>query len=75
MLHSNNFADSVKAIKQYVEAGDYSRPHIIASEMDYPRLNQLVGENMRIPGGKDELRRYSWDAPSYAQLPEIMKCI
>ncbi|ROS81693.1 hypothetical protein EEL35_04850 [Muribaculaceae bacterium Isolate-042 (Harlan)] len=33
MLHSKNFADSIKAIKQYVEAGDYSRPHIIASEM------------------------------------------
>ena len=74
MLHSKNFADSIKAIKQYVEAGDYSRPHIIASEMYYPRLNQLVGENKRIPGGKDELRSYSWVAPSYARLPEIMKC-
>lgn len=42
--------------------------------MYYPRLNQLVGENKRIPGGKDELRPYSWGAPSYAQLPEIMKC-
>lgn len=74
MLHSKNFADSIKAINQYVEAGDYSRPHIIASEVYFQRLVLLIHENKRIPGGKDELRPYSWTAPSYAQLPEIMKC-
>ncbi|WP_348673941.1 hypothetical protein [Duncaniella dubosii] len=74
MLHSKNFADSIKAIKQYVEAGDYSRPHIIASEMYYQRLERFLHENKRIPGDKDELRPYSWVAPSFAQLPETMKC-
>ncbi len=74
MLHSKNFADSIKAIKQYVEAGDYSRPHIIASEMYFQRLDALIHENKRIPGVKDELRHYIWCFPSFAQLPETMKC-
>lgn len=72
MIYYNNLAQTKEAIQQYVEAGDYSRPHIVAVQMFCPELEIFISENKTIPSGK-ELRYYSWIAPSYEGLAETVK--
>lgn len=72
MIYYNNLAQTKEAIQRYVEAGDYSLPHIVAVEMFCPELEIFISENKTIPSGK-ELRYYSWTAPSYEGLAETVK--
>lgn len=72
MIHYNNLAQTKEAIQRYVEAGDYSRPHIVAVEMFCPMLELFISGNKTIPSGK-ELRYYPWNAPSYEGLAETVK--
>ena len=43
MIKYNNFEQTKLAIQRYVEAGDYSRPHIIATDMDRTVVRQNAG--------------------------------
>lgn len=47
MIKYNNFEQTKLAIQRYVEAGDYSRPHIIATEMFSPELEAVIHENKK----------------------------
>lgn len=72
MIYYNNLAQTKQAIQHYVEAGDYSRPHIVAVQMFCPELETFVRENKTLLSGK-ELRDYAWTAPSYEGLAETVK--
>lgn len=72
MIYYNNLAQTKEAIQHYVEAGDYTRPHIVAVQMFCPELETFLRENKTLPSGK-ELRDYAWTAPSYEGLAETVK--
>lgn len=72
MIYYNNLAQTKQAIQRYVEAGDYSRPHIVAVEMCYcPELTAVLSRNIKMPDGKD-LRYIGWSNPSFAGLAGVL---
>lgn len=72
MIYYNNLAQTKEAIQRYVEAGDYSRPHIVAVQMYCPELETFVRENKTLPSGK-EVSYCTWTAPLYEGLAETVK--
>lgn len=72
MIYYNNLAQTKQAIQRYVEAGDYSQPHIVAVEMYCPELEAFISYDKTIPSGK-EVSYCSWTAPSYEGLAETVK--
>lgn len=72
MIQYNNFEQTKLAIQRYVEAGDYSRPHIIATEMYSPELKAVISEVKKLPGG-EEVRYFTWTEPSFDRIPEFME--
>ena len=69
MIKYNNFEQTKLAIQRYVEAGDYSRPHIIATDMFSPELEAVIHENKKLPEG-EEVRSFIWTEPSFDRMPE-----
>ena len=72
MIKYNNFEQTKLAIQRYVEAGDYSRPHIIATDMFSPELEAVIHENKKLPEG-EEVRSFIWTEPSFDRMPEFME--
>ena len=72
MIKYNNFEQTKLAIQRYVEAGDYSRPHIIATDMFSPELEAVIHENKKLPEG-EEVRSFIWTEPSSDRMPEFME--
>ena len=72
MIKYNNFEQTKLAIQRYVEAGDYSRPHIIATDMFSPELEAVIHENKKLPEG-EEVRSFIWTEPPFDRMPEFME--
>lgn len=72
MIQYNNFEQTKLAIQRYVEAGDYSRPHIIAAEMHSPELKAVIAESKKLPGG-EVVRYLTWTEQSFDGIPAFME--